>query len=226
MSGSDWYATFCRLAGVDAYDDRAAVAGLPQPDSHDVWDLITGANTTSPRYEWPITPLGEDTVREDCGGDAAYMAEGKPPLARLSFEQSEGRCRAAGRFKLLVGKVYQSGWCGQVHPNLTQPWDTFSRNSTEHCTHLIKEGSKPSHGHDCWKKDEPHKDCKVGCLFDILADPEERRDLAMEMPAKAREILGKMKAAEKHWFNPDRGKPDPRACSLAKETGFYQPYLP
>ena len=43
-----------------------------------MWDLITGANATSPRYEWPITPLGEDTVREDCGGDAAYMAEGKP----------------------------------------------------------------------------------------------------------------------------------------------------
>ena len=76
----DWYATFCRLAGVDVYDERAAVAGLPQPDSHDVWDLIIGANDTSPRYEWPITPLGEDTVREDCGGDAAYMAEGKPAL--------------------------------------------------------------------------------------------------------------------------------------------------
>ena len=63
-------------------------------------------------------------------------------------------------------------------------------------------------------------------MFDILADPEERRDLAMEMPGKAREILGKMKEAEKHWFNPDRGNADPRACSLAKETGFYQPYLP
>ena len=114
------YATFCRLAGVDAYDEQAAEAGLPQPDSHDVWELITGGNKTSPRYEWPITPLGEDTVREDCGGDAAYMAE--------------------GRYKLLVGKVMQSGWCGQSHPNLTQPWDTFDKNFTEHCTH-------PRH---CW----------------------------------------------------------------------------
>eukprot|EP01047_Picozoa_sp_COSAG01_P020439 COSAG01_NODE_1163_length_11454_cov_3.546808_14_plen_219_part_00 len=192
----DWYATFCRLAGVEAFDQRAAIAGLPPIDSLDVWDLISGANATSPRYEWPITPLGEDTVREDCGGDAAYMAE--------------------GRFKLLVGKVHQSGWTGQFHPNRTQPWDSFARNSTEHCTHP----------RNCWKAEEPRKGCKVGCLFDVLADPEERTDLALTMPHKARQILAKMKAAEKHWFNPDCRSPDPRACSMARETGFYQPYLP
>ena len=29
---------------MQVYDDRAAAAGLPQPDSLDVWDLITGAD--------------------------------------------------------------------------------------------------------------------------------------------------------------------------------------
>ena len=122
--------------------------------------------------------------------------------------------------------LYQSGWCGQVHPNLTQPWDTFSHNSTEHCTHPRR----------CWEHPTPHKKkCKVGCLFDILADPEERKDLAREMPEKAREILDKMKEAEKHWFDPDRSPAAIglngtttrwHACVVARTSGFYQPYLP
>jgi len=181
---ADWYATFCGLAGVDVHDDRAHAAGLPQPDSMNVWDLIIGKNKTSPRYEWPITPLGEDLDREDCGGDAAYMAE--------------------GRYKLLVGKVRQAGWCGQIHPNTSMAWDTF--HDIEHCTH--------------------EKKGKVGCLFDILADPGEHHDLALEMPDKANEILAKMKQAENTWFNPDRGSVNPGGCVIAKKTGFYQPWLP
>ena len=109
---ADWFSTFCHLAGVPPHDARAAAAGLPPIDSHNVWPLITGDNATSPRYEWPITPMGEDLARCDTGGDAAYMAE--------------------GRYKLIYGKIMQSGWCGQVHPNVTAPWDSFDRNSTEH----------------------------------------------------------------------------------------------
>jgi hypothetical protein len=82
-------------------------------------------NSTSPRDEWPITPFGEDLKREDCGGDAAYMAE--------------------GRYKLIVGRVYQSGWNGQFHPNVSQPWDTFDKASTAYCT-LPKDG--PDMGKD------------------------------------------------------------------------------
>ena len=103
---ADWYATLCRLAGVNATDTLAREAGLPPVDSLDVWPLITGANATSPRVEWPLTPLGEDTVRSEHGGDAAYMA--------------------GGRYKLIVGsRVEQAGWCGQSHPNQTAPWDSF-----------------------------------------------------------------------------------------------------
>ena len=67
---------------------------------------------------------------------------------------------------------------------------------------------------------------KVGCLFDVLADPEERHDLALQMPTKALELRRKMEAAERLWFNPDRGEPDPRACEVARKTGFWQPFLP
>ena len=43
---------------------------------------------------------------------------------------------------------------------------------------------------------------------------------------KAREIREKMERAEREWFDFDRGAPDPRACELASETGFWQPWLP
>jgi len=184
---ADWYATFCHLAGKSPHDRRAeeSLPKLPGIDSKNVWPLIIGMNETSPRMEWPLTPFGEDPARAPHGGDdAAYMAE--------------------GRYKLLVGQIRQSGWCGQIHPNLTKPWDSF--NTVEACT-------VPEKG-------------KIGCLFDVLEDPGEHHDLAIEMPQKAKEIFQKMKEAEKLWFNPDRGSPDPKACVIASETGFWQPFLP
>jgi len=178
---ADWYSTFCHLAGVDPTDQAAATASLPPIDSLNVWPLITGINSTSPRYEWPLTPMGEDLVREDCGGDAAYMM---------------------GGFKLIVGFVLQDGWTGQFHPNNTLPWDSYE------------------HQHNCTIKEQG----KIGCLFDVVNDPEERHDIVLEMPEKAAEIYTKMQAAQKTWYNPNRGKPNKHACGLAISTGFWRPF--
>ena len=48
---ADWYGTFCGLAGVNKMDERAAAAKLPAVDSLDMWPLISGENSTSPRTE-------------------------------------------------------------------------------------------------------------------------------------------------------------------------------
>jgi arylsulfatase B len=48
---SDFYATFCALAGVDPADARAAAAGLPPIDSLDMSGVLLGSNATSPRTE-------------------------------------------------------------------------------------------------------------------------------------------------------------------------------
>ena len=52
---TDWYATFCSLAGVDPTDDEAAKAKLPPIDSMDMWPLISGLNSTSPRTDIPVS---------------------------------------------------------------------------------------------------------------------------------------------------------------------------
>ena len=52
---ADWYATFCALAGVDPTDERAAIANLPPIDSLNMWPLISGQNSISPRTDIPIS---------------------------------------------------------------------------------------------------------------------------------------------------------------------------
>ena len=52
---ADWYATFCALAGVDPTDTQAAKANLPPIDSLNMWPLISGQNSISPRVDIPIS---------------------------------------------------------------------------------------------------------------------------------------------------------------------------
>lgn len=52
---ADWYGTLANLAGVDPTDHSAAESGLPPIDSVDVWPLVIGENTTSPRTEILVT---------------------------------------------------------------------------------------------------------------------------------------------------------------------------
>jgi len=51
----DWYSTLCSLAGVDPTDKRAEKWGLPPIDSLNMWPLISGANSTSPRTGFPVS---------------------------------------------------------------------------------------------------------------------------------------------------------------------------
>jgi hypothetical protein len=135
-------------------------------------------------------------------------------------------------------QVQQGGWAGRVHPNLTQPWDSFA--TVQDCGHRGNaiRSRAPSHSHGSQAEAEAsgvgEEEAavagvvanKVGCLFNVLEDPEERDDLAEVMPGKVQELLGKMRAAEAAWFNPHRGLPDPRACQVAEATGFWGPFAP
>lgn len=103
IAAEDWYATFCSLAGVNASDERAAAAGLPPVTSRDMWALLSGANTTSPRNELII------------GSALPY-----PGLSSgTTFVQ--GLLRSDG-FKLLRGQVGQAIWTGPFYPNASTNW--------------------------------------------------------------------------------------------------------
>ncbi|KAJ9446660.1 hypothetical protein DIPPA_60792 [Diplonema papillatum] len=49
MHITDWYTTFCALAGVSAEDPWAKESGLPGIDGYNMWPLLSGENATSPR---------------------------------------------------------------------------------------------------------------------------------------------------------------------------------
>jgi arylsulfatase I/J len=93
---SDWYATFCALAGVDPVDDAALEANLPPVDSFDLWPLLTRTNTTNPRTEIPI---GFDNGGH--GNNVVVQGIIVPP------------------YKLLQGVVGTSFWQGPLYPNST-----------------------------------------------------------------------------------------------------------
>jgi hypothetical protein len=97
MHVADWYVTYCKLAGGTAEscssDPLAAASGLPPIDSLDLWPLLSGANTTSPRVEVPI----------DIDGKSQGIISGK--------------------WKLLVGNQIGSGWEGPTFPNASSNAD-------------------------------------------------------------------------------------------------------
>ena len=91
----DFFATLCGLAGVDPTDTAAASAHPPQPpiDSMDVWPLLSGANTTSPRTEIHVS--GDTLLQFDPPSDSGPI------------------------YKLMVGVQNRAGWAGPVYPNST-----------------------------------------------------------------------------------------------------------
>ncbi|KAH8063823.1 sulfuric ester hydrolase [Aureococcus anophagefferens] len=120
------------------------------------------------------------------------------PLGENATRATHGgdACYFSKPYKLLVGSVRQNGWPGQIHPNTSVAWDSFA----------------------------DVLDCAAGCLFDVVADPEERRDLAAAMPDTVAELRARLERAA--FYDPDRGDPDPRACAVAAATGCWGPFLP
>jgi len=89
MAGWDWYRTYATLAGVDPTDHKAAAAGLPPIDSHDLWPLLSGKVSVSPRTELAI-------------GDVAQVGG-----------------LISGGYKILLGRNAQAVWTGPQFPNVT-----------------------------------------------------------------------------------------------------------
>ena len=60
MHITDWWATLSTLVGQSVDDPKAGLAGLPPPDSIDMWPMLTGANATSPRTTLVLRAMPDD----------------------------------------------------------------------------------------------------------------------------------------------------------------------
>jgi arylsulfatase B len=70
--------------------------------------------------------------------------------------------------------------------------------------------------------------CSPACLFDVLADPSERNDLAPTMPGVVSSMLAHLAVLNDGVFSPNRGHDaDKQACAAAAAAGdFLAPFVP
>ena len=106
---SDWYPTFCNLAGgVDCRDaTTAARRGVPPVDGFDQWDYLTGAVSASPRTEIMVSRCEH------------------PNQHHIPNSSTSPACTGAfisGQYKIVLGEQYYGFWQGPTFPNAsTEP---------------------------------------------------------------------------------------------------------
>lgn len=114
---SDWYATFCHLAGVDPTDrSPAALAGdVPPIDSINQWEtLVTPRARSGPRTEIPLSWCFGDNDQDECI-ETGYTPNGTVVMPRNA-------ALINGTYKLVYGMQFGFGvWTGPVFPNGTDP---------------------------------------------------------------------------------------------------------
>eukprot|EP01062_Namystynia_karyoxenos_P059555 TRINITY_DN5099_c0_g1_i1.p1 TRINITY_DN5099_c0_g1~~TRINITY_DN5099_c0_g1_i1.p1 ORF type:complete len:559 (+),score=177.02 TRINITY_DN5099_c0_g1_i1:81-1679(+) len=94
---TDWFATFCGLAGVDPADNPE---GLPGVDSIDMWPYISGSAQRSPRAEIPLGIEGPGGARSLVHGNWSALI--------------------IGDMKVISGLYNNTFWMSPDFPNATE----------------------------------------------------------------------------------------------------------
>jgi len=111
-------------------------------------------------------------------------------------------------FELLVGVVANDCTTGPAYPNASS-------------------SSLPCGPRDCGFPDAPAPSGARGCLFNLVADPTQSQDVALDNPGVVQDLYRRLKAVNDTAFNPDRGGSDPQACAVFRAMGgFVGPFLP
>ena len=107
-----------------------------------------------------------------------------------------------GRYKLVTGVQPMTGWTGPAYPNKTGPMPSF-----------IPKG---------WKYD-----AGSGELYDIVADPTEHHNIALDQPQILQDMQNRLAQLNRKNFLPGRGTGDRAACEAAQNRygGFYGPWV-
>lgn len=184
MHLADWYATFCTLAGGErcAYDPVAAEAGLPQPDSLNMWPMISGTNKTSPRTELMLCS-GRPGARKGKHGFVMWPY-------KLLLQENDDMCNTAPcLFDLRVDEGERTDLFESTEPDLVAVrHEVIARNHSMSMTYYQQPGSADSDvdGQSFWEASQMchfwspwQDDCavheisdspRIACLSDTTED--------------------------------------------------------
>ena len=123
---ADWYATLCGLAGVDPTDSWAAESKLPPIDSIDMWPLLSGRVTTSPRTHFLVLDdllvrgqwkyvKGNTTMIEAAWGGEKYP---NASTATDPIDSHKFVCPSRGCLFDVVGDIREENEVGAHHPQV------------------------------------------------------------------------------------------------------------
>jgi hypothetical protein len=184
--------------------------GLPQPDSLDVWDFLTGIASSSPRTEVPLSSTGNVSLA--VGGILKPGSQGG---------------LIVGEYKILMGDQKWQGRTSPDYPSSTHVEPTYpggvvtlSCGSTGCLYNIIcaYTGNPPFLN--------PGRHLRSDCLW-FTADPNEEKDLATQLPAKLAELRARfLQIEETVYATPGM---DPPSCESYKRVvdrngGFWAPF--
>uniref|UniRef100_A0A7S3YS59 Sulfatase N-terminal domain-containing protein n=2 Tax=Lotharella globosa TaxID=91324 RepID=A0A7S3YS59_9EUKA len=187
VAGWDWYATFAELGGVDPVDKRAQDAKLPPIDSISMVDVILGRNSEQLDEEEEHRGSVVEPRRELLLGTAGCEGWSEPgcrfPQKYKGYTVG-GVIRSDG-LKLLIGDHAQAQWTGPQYPNRTSQHSSCFKYDMKTASCVLA--------------------CEPACVFNVTEDPQERRNIANELPAEViQDLLQRVEEGHKGSFFPSR----------------------
>jgi len=120
----DFFTTITGLAGVSSFDSRGAAAGLPPVSGVDLWPLISGKNSTSPRRE---VVLATSSSGNQFTGDTLIQAY----------------INASSGLKIIAGALGWDAVTGPQYPNSSGSWPNVPKNCSPACLfNVVKDPSE------------------------------------------------------------------------------------
>jgi len=210
---SDWYTTFCKLAGVDEFDQLGHDYGLPPVDGIDLWPMITKKGNG--RHELFVSTK------------SVIMGKYKLMTGQHGFDIRTGPnypnniCTKTAHGKEECPDVDQPGpnsgyWLPCVADDDDPEVCTKSARGEESFARFYSYPKSLEHlGHwvlDC-------NEHEYGCLFNIWDDPEEYNDLGSDPLYRdtAAKLYARLEEMRLTTFDPPRGAENFLACV----AGFY-----
>ena len=168
----DWYATLLTLVGIDPADGGGSGTGFPAIDSMDQWSVLLKPNATvadSLRTELPLSfcPNTDPELGNRGADNCCPTAEGGGWEANGTAIPPSGWRNGA-----LIQKAVSDD--GKTHSFFKLVWGTQFGFGV-HTSPNSPNASGQSHN-----SSDPG--CPIGCVFDILADPNEINDISLANP--------------------------------------------